>query len=220
MLNNVIWLDLEYSDLDPKVGEILEISLAVAKQSDPLTIEKRYTAVLDCNTDPRTWDPFVLNMHSKNGLLVEATKQRNLSKSSHTPRLEQVAQTVLRYLPTISRDPRELYTLAGNSVHTDWNYLKVHMPAVAAKFSHRLLDVSAAALFCRSLGHVPPKHEPAHRAEGDVDASIAQFAQLQKFVREYGWAQRLPTVNEQPEDGPPNVPTADEARQLLFGANV
>lgn len=202
MLNNVIWLDLETSGLDPKECEILEISIAVAKAGDPLTIEKRYTAVLDCNSDPRTWDPFVLDMHSRNGLLVEATKQRNDSKGpgGGVPRLERVARTVLGYLPISGRAP---YTLAGNSVHFDWGFLKVHMPAVAEKFSHRLLDVSACQLFCQSLGYVPTKAEPAHRAEADVDSSIAQFARLQQFVRRVG--RPLPTVNEQPEDGPPNV---------------
>lgn len=171
---------------------MLEIAIAVAKDGDPFTIERRYTAVLDCVSDPRTWDPFVLDMHSKNGLLLESTKQREDSRKRNVSRLEEVCQTVLRHIPKRVVDGKEkLWTLAGNSVHFDLNFLKVHMPTLAQRFSHRLLDVTAAKLFCASLGFTEPQTDPAHRAEADIDSSMAHMAKLQKFVREYHLTQRI-----------------------------
>lgn len=63
-------------------------------------------------------------------------------------------------------------TLAGASVHFDLGFLRVHMPRLARELSHRVYDVSAVALFCRSLGMPKLPKAEAHRAMPDVLESI------------------------------------------------
>ncbi len=63
--------------------------------------------------------------------------------------------------------------LAGSSVHFDRMFLQHYHPQVIERFSHRLYDVSAVKLFCRSLGMPPfPEISAAHRAKDDIDESI------------------------------------------------
>jgi len=57
-------------------------------------------------------------------------------------------------------------------VHFDHGFLRVHMPKLAARFSHRHYDVSAVKLFCQSLGMPKPPKAEAHRAAADVRESI------------------------------------------------
>jgi hypothetical protein len=64
--------------------------------------------------------------------------------------------------------------LAGDSVHFDLGFVRYHMPTLAKRLSHRVYDVSAIKLFCRSLGmpKIERKEDPVHRAAGDVLRSI------------------------------------------------
>lgn len=66
--------------------------------------------------------------------------------------------------------------LAGTSVHFDLGFLRVQMPTLAKKLSHRVYDVSAFALFCQSMGMETVKSELIHRASDDIDASV-RYAQ-------------------------------------------
>lgn len=193
MLKNVVWLDLETSGLDARNCEILELAFAYAPE-DPTVITVRDSMVFPCMSDPRDWHPEVVAMHSANGLLAACVKAYKASSLQTASRLqtavkrhffrEKAARRVRRRLPQLPGN--EKFILAGNSVHFDLGFLREHIPELAELFSHRLLDVSAAKLFCRSLGYEPPKRVPVHRAAYDVEASIAEFKQLQEFARGLG----------------------------------
>ena len=59
----------------------------------------------------------------------------------------------------------------------------MHMPRLAARFSHRHYDVSAVKLFCRSLGMPKPPKAEAHRATADVLESIAHARLCAEWLR-------------------------------------
>lgn len=184
-LKNVVWLDLETSGLDARNCEILELAFAYAPES-ATSITVRDSMVFPCMSDPRDWSPEVLAMHSANGLLAACVKAYKACRHSGGQSFrEKAARRVRRRLPQLPGN--EKFTLAGNSVHFDLGFLREHIPELAELFSHRLLDVSAVKLFCRSLGYEPPpRHTPVHRAAYDVEASIAEFKQLQEFARGLG----------------------------------
>ena len=74
------------------------------------------------------------------------------------------------------------FLLAGSSIHFDLGFLRVHMPKLAAKFSHRLFDVSAIKLFCESLGMPKLPKAEAHRAMVDVEESFAHYKACADWV--------------------------------------
>jgi oligoribonuclease len=158
------WLDLETTGLDPSVGLLLELAIAEADLERPFDIGPIYNAVFRF-TDRHALsvsNPYVFDMHVKNGLLDECAKSLTtvLDAEDH----------LLNFVPEVSGDDKP--TLAGSTVHFDHGFLRAHMPRLAARFSHRHYDVSAVKLFCRSLGMEKVPKAEAHRAADDIRESI------------------------------------------------
>lgn len=165
MSGPLFWLDVETTDLDPRHGSILEIAVSRADFDRPFQAVEIYHAVLRYSREARVWlEPFIINMHTKNGLLDEC-EQSVVS-------LDSAEQDLLKIVPEVA-DKEDRPILAGSTIHFDKSFLEVHMPLLAKRFSHRLYDASAIKLFCQSLGMPKPPKAEAHRARDDVRESIA-----------------------------------------------
>ena len=71
-------------------------------------------------------------------------------------------------------------TIAGNTIHFDWRFLRVHMPLVVNRFHYRMLDMSSVALFADTMGLPRPPKGEAHRVTADINESLSYF----NFYRE------------------------------------
>lgn len=160
---SLIFLDLETTGLVPETCEILEIAML---EVDPV----HFTPLRGVSTpirhiapqlDMSKIDPYVQDMHTKNGLFAELAS---------APTFAQVYTAVREWLGP------GLHTMAGDSVHFDREFLRHHMPNVHALFSHRLLDTSAFMVGrqLRGLEPCPVIGSREHRAAGDVEASLAK----------------------------------------------
>ena len=87
-------------------------------------------------------DPFVFDMHTKNGLLVDC------ARSSLT--LAQIEDDLLDIVPEVE-DKEERPILAGSTIHFDLGFVRAHWPRLAARLSHRCYDVSAIKLVAPSV---------------------------------------------------------------------
>lgn len=168
--DTLVWLDLETTGLDPRSDAILEIAIRLSDSSG-LSLDA-FSQVVEF--DGRNLSNFILDMHTKNGLLAEASPP-----SLSTTEVENYA------IAWLGRPAPHSLTLAGSSVHFDLGFLAVHMPRLAAMFSHRLFDVSAIKLFCQRLGMSPLPKAEAHRAMADVEESYSHFIACVNFVCEY-----------------------------------
>lgn len=155
------WIDLETTGLDPNKDAILEIAVITTALERPFESIASIEAVL--HYDGRELDPRVLDMHTKNGLLKEA--------SSSVIHVGDIENFVLSLVPDVE-DREDLTALAGSSVHFDLGFIRAQMPKLAKRLSHRVYDVSAVKLFCRSLGMPKPPKAEAHRAMADIRESI------------------------------------------------
>lgn len=170
-----VWIDLETTGLDPSApgAAILEWALVLAADDDPDDL-----APVECFSSPvRRKDTATLRgqaslavreMHDRNGLWLACASPEAASLADGEAAMLEVVERL-----TVS--PTSRVTIAGSSVHFDHAWLRVHMPRLAARLSHRVFDVStltAAAEYVGGLSRdaMPP---PAHRALDDVLGSLA-----------------------------------------------
>jgi oligoribonuclease (3'-5' exoribonuclease) len=179
----LLWLDCETDGLDPINHRLLEVAALVTDLTSPFQQEGGpvHDVLPVADGEAEAFDPFIIDMHTKNGLLLackEREKQLQLRLGADSlPRqasrwpgrylsaARALEERILALIPKRVDVEREHITaLAGSSVHFDLAFLRAHMPTLAANLSHRVLDVSAVKLFCRSLGmpKLPPEESMNH----------------------------------------------------------
>jgi oligoribonuclease len=172
--NNLIWIDMEMSGLNPDTDRILEVALVVtdsrlqAVAEGPVLVVHQADAVLDA------MDVWNKSTHAKSGL-IEKVKAATLSE----------AQIEARLIAFLSEHvPARASPMCGNSVHQDRRFLARHMPALEAYFLYRNLDVSTLKELAKRwkpeimAGLV--KHGK-HEALADIYESIEEL----KYYREH-----------------------------------
>lgn len=168
----LIWLDLEFTDLDVNKGVIVEIA----------------TIVTDGNLNILGTGPDIV-IHQPESILQTLPKW-NKEHFSESGLLEEIRQSVkstaqaedetINFLKKHCAPSTALLT--GNSIHMDRAYLRKFMPRIHDFVHYRMIDVSTIKeLMHRWYPSVPdyPKVEP-HRAKGDILESIDEL----KYYRE------------------------------------
>lgn len=178
---DLLWFDAETTGLDERRCTILEVSLSKADLLDPFNAVPVYDSVVSFPRSrwveiPEGDREFIIDCHTRNGLLDECA-------APDAPGLREVEDTLLRLIPVAStRD--DMPVLADSSVHFDHAFLRVHMPRLAARLSHRHYDVSAFKLLCQSLGMPKFRKAEAHRARPDVEESIQHGRECVQWLRQ------------------------------------
>src|SRR5688572_21511681 len=172
--NNLIWIDMEMSGLDPDADKVLEVALIVTDSQlntvaeGPVMVVHQPDAVLDRMDD---WNK---STHAKSGL-IEKVKASTLSEG-------QVEAQMIAFLS--QHVPSGISPMCGNSVHQDRRFLSRHMPALEAYFLYRNLDVSTLKELAKrwkpEIMAGLTKHGK-HEALADIYESIAEL----KYYREH-----------------------------------
>lgn len=159
MSNQIVFLDLETTGLDPQKDKILEVAAACWPG-----VESGFERVIHQTIAITDMDKVVRRMH---GDLIFKVRVSSYAFSD-------VYTDLLGWLDGI---PADTLTLAGNSIHFDRAFLKTQMPRVSEMFHYRMLDVSSLHLAADALGRprAPKPDKIAHRAMEDVLDSIRQF---------------------------------------------
>jgi oligoribonuclease (3'-5' exoribonuclease) len=190
-LDYVCALDLETGGLNEQGDQVLEVFARFGRLTPAdgwIPCELSLSRVLPLIDDVRKWHPAVVEMHSKNGLLVEARAARKSEDSSEAFRCcdRDLYGLASSFIQAQAGDEKVRIALLGNSVHFDLRFVKRVFPDFARLLSHRVIDVSAIRLFCQSLGMPKPEGEPAHRAESDVEESLRLLASFRQYVETRG----------------------------------
>jgi oligoribonuclease len=175
MQHHFLWLDLETTGFDPHNGKILEWAAVLADDGRDGTFDEVqafhspiFYADVDAEVLPLC-DDYVRNMHTVNGLFDEIRRQLTSSP------LDEVDD----FLAGLAGGPGSHVMLAGNSVHFDLGWVRVHMPKFAACLSHRVGDVSTLIEVDKAWGRgVYSRGGPAHRALDDVRESLRTAKRL------------------------------------------
>jgi len=160
------WIDLETTGLDYTTCGILEVALVIT--DNDLTEVHAESHVLHYHGDPAGMgvDPYVIAMHTKNGLWAECAAGDKKDKSL-------VEADLLAAMRRFT-EPRTV-PMCGSTIAFDRMFLRRNMPALEKHFHYRNVDVSTvgelAARWYPEKWDKRPKGD-AHRALTDIRQSV------------------------------------------------
>lgn len=166
--NNLIWIDLEMTGLDPDSDVIIEIATIVTDAHLNILAEGPVMAVHQSDETLAKMDDWCVRTHGASGL-TERVRTSTIDEAEAERRtLEFLQQWV---------EPRAS-PMCGNSICQDRRFLYRHMPNLEAFFHYRNLDVSTVKELARRwnpavLGGL--SKQGAHLALDDIRESIAEL---------------------------------------------
>jgi oligoribonuclease len=199
--DNLIWIDLEFSDLDPTRGGICQASMIVTtgglQPLPPGGIAPKVGGLL--------YDVRITDDQAKNASeWVKANQKDQLVRSTSEEAfpVEIVEEFFVAYLLTTCAVPDNKALrpmLSGNSVHGDLRYIKEHMPRLDELLSFRLIDVTTLKelarrwcpkqVFSKNAETIRQWYPgeidvvgAAHNALYDIKGSIAELAFYRKHL--------------------------------------
>jgi oligoribonuclease len=166
--NNLIWLDLEMTGLDPEVNRIIELATIVTDANLNILAEGPVIAIYQSDDHLSIMDDWNTKQHNKSGL-VARVKASSINES----RAEAHTLNFLQKYVSAGDSP-----LCGNSICLDKRFLVKFMPKLANYFHYRMIDVSTLKELARRW-HPELidglKKDSKHLALDDIKDSIEEL---------------------------------------------
>jgi len=170
---NLIWIDLEMTGLNPDRDRIIEIATVVTDKELTVLAEGPVCAIHQTDDVLSAMDEWNTRQHSMSGL---ADRVRASTTTEHEAEQETLA--FLRKHVDAGISP-----ICGNSICQDRRFLIRHMPELANFFHYRNLDVSTLKILVKLwLPDIAGRFEKnsVHLALADIHDSIREL----RFYRE------------------------------------
>lgn len=166
--NNLIWIDLEMTGLDPDKDVIIEIATLVTDANLNVLAEGPVFAVHQPDEILNGMDEWNTTQHGKSGLTRRVRESKVDAAQAESETIQFLEQWV----------PKGKSPICGNSICQDRRFLVRGMPKLENYFHYRNLDVSTIKELARRwrpevLAGV--KKSGAHLAMDDIKDSIAEL---------------------------------------------
>jgi oligoribonuclease len=172
--NNLIWIDLEMSGLQPDTDRILEMAVVITDAELNQLAESPVFVVHQSDEVLSGMDAWNKGTHGKSGL-IDKVKVSTLTEGDAEA---QMIEFLKQYVPA-NKSP-----MCGNSICQDRRFMVRYMPKLEAYFHYRNLDVSVFKELARRWKpkiYDGFKKASNHTALADVHESIDEL----KYYREH-----------------------------------
>ncbi|NNJ85220.1 MAG: oligoribonuclease [Gammaproteobacteria bacterium] len=136
--DNLIWLDLEMTGLEPNENYIIEIASIITDSSLNIIGEGPVLAIHQSDEILNGMDKWNTKQHGKSGLVERVRQSTHSAADAERMTLEFVSS----YVPA-GKSP-----LCGNSISLDRRFMIRYMPKLEQYFHYRNLDVSTLKELC------------------------------------------------------------------------
>ena len=173
----LVWMDLEMTGLDHTSDVIVEIATLVTDDDLEIIAEGPDLVIHQPEDVLAAMDPFVIDMHTKSGLLDQI--------KASTTTLEEAGAETLAFIREHAPVARTV-PLCGNSIGTDRRFLAAYLPEIEEHLHYRSVDVSSLKeLVRRWHPEVLTQRgwkQGAHRALDDIRESVAELQLYRSLV--------------------------------------
>jgi oligoribonuclease len=170
--DNLIWIDLEMTGLDPNKERIIEIATLVTDSDLNILAEGPNLVISQPIEFLDGMDEWNQNQHGSSGLIEEVKNSNITIQVAEIDTLEFISKYV----------GEKVSPMCGNTVSHDRRFLSKYMPRLESYFNYRHIDVSSfkeVAVRWMNEAQVYEK-KGSHRALGDIKESVAEL----KFYKE------------------------------------
>lgn len=176
--DNLIWIDLEMTGLNPETDVIIEIATIITDKDLAILAEGPVFAIHQTESVLAGMDEWNQKHHGQSGL-IERVRRSNIL----TAEAEEQTLTFLEQWLDAGVSP-----MCGNSIGQDRRFLNRYMPKLEAFFHYRNLDVSTLKeLAARWAPTVKDgfKKESSHIALEDIKESIEELQYYREHFIKY-----------------------------------
>jgi oligoribonuclease len=175
--DNLVWLDLEMTGLDPERERILEIATIVTDKELNVLAEGPVLAIRQPDAVLAAMDEWNTRQHGKTGLTERSRQSGTDERAAELATIGFISQFV----------PQGVSPLCGNSIHQDRRFLVRYMPELEKYFHYRNLDVSTLKELARRWAPAVVQSfdkQSTHQALDDVRDSINELRHYRAhFIR-------------------------------------
>ncbi len=172
---NLIWVDLEMTGLDPDIHKIIEIASIVTDSELNILAEGPVLAVHQPQSELDKMDEWCTTTHTASGL-VKRVQDSQIDE-------QQAVQQTIAFLEQWV--PKGASPICGNSIGQDRRFLYRHMPELEEYFHYRYIDVSTIKELTRRW---KPEilqgfsKQGSHQALDDIRESIAELQYYRRTI--------------------------------------
>lgn len=173
--DNLIWIDLEMTGLDPDSDSILEIATIITDRDLNVLAEGPELAIRHPVERLQAMDDWNRNQHTRSGLWKRVVESSIDMRTAEADTLEFLAKWV----------PAGKSPICGNSICQDRRFLYRHMRELEGYFHYRNLDVSTLKELARRWNPSVLQglnKTAAHTALSDIRDSVEELRHYRQFM--------------------------------------
>ena len=171
--DNLIWIDLEMTGLNPEKEKIIEIATLVTDSDLNILAEGPNLIISQPKEILDAMDEWNTNTHGLSGLTEEVSNSNITEQMAEIETLDFVSKYV----------GENTSPMCGNTVSHDRRFLSKYMPRLESYFNYRHIDVSSfkeVAVRWMNEAQVYEK-KGSHRALGDIKESVEELKFYKKL---------------------------------------